>query len=388
VTGTTHTSIRGRVRHIAGQRAPAAAPPGFVSDTSDGLVLRLGLVLVAVLGILYLAIGSWADNPLAVFVLAPLVVATVGSPRHTLLVGAVALVVGGAVTAVVGGLDGAAVTIRLVIVALGTVFGAATSEIRRRHRTALVDASSTAALLHAFQRRLVPMPYSPAGVAVDERYRPGEQRMELGGDFLDAITLPDGALGFIIGDVSGHGPDEAAFGVAVRAGWKGIAVVEPDDPARWLTGLDVAFFADGRFDGFVTALAGRIDPRTRRATIVSAGHCWPIIVGPNVRMVEMVSGPPLGLGMSTPRRTFDIEFGPHEALLAYTDGLTENHRPDGSGERWGEDALLSWLRRQPGQPKTDLDALLAEFGPAGFVDDVAVVLFTPDPLTAAAHGLR
>jgi hypothetical protein len=360
-----------------------------VSDNviaNDRVVRSVGLVLVCVIGVLYLVIGSWAGHPLSAFVLAPLAVATVGRPRDTLVVGVAALIVAGICAAIVGGLDAAAVGVRLFIISGGTVLGTLASDIRRRHRSALVDASSTAALLHAFQRRLVPMPYSPAGVEVDERYRPGEQRMELGGDFLDAITLPDGALGFIIGDVSGHGPDEAAFGVAVRAGWKGIAVVDPENPAGWLDGLETAFFTDGRFDGFVTALTGRIDPRTRRATIVSAGHCWPIIVGPQVRTVEIVSGPPLGIALPTPRRAFDIELGPHEALLAYTDGLTENRRPDGSGERWTEEALLAWLRRQPGQPKLDLDALLAAFGPNGFTDDVAVVLFIPDPLAAAFNG--
>ena len=44
------------------------------------------------------------------------------------------------------------------------------------------------------------------------RYRAGEQRLAIGGDFADALALADGRIATIIGDVSGHGPDAAAMG--------------------------------------------------------------------------------------------------------------------------------------------------------------------------------
>ena len=236
------------------------------------------------------------------------------------------------------------------------------------------DEPTNAELLAAFQRRLVPNPHPPREIVLDERYRPGAQGVELGGDFLDAIELPDGTLGFILGDVSGHDADAAAFGVAMRAGWKALAFVAPDDPLMWLNTLEDAFFADGRFDGFVTALAGRIVPKTREAVLATAGHCWPVTVGAEVRMVEMRPGLSLGLGRAVPRTTLELTLRAGEQLFVYTDGLIENRKSPGSNERWGEEGLLSWLGEQTRGVALDLDALLDDFGPEGFADDVAVMV--------------
>ncbi|HEX7094657.1 MAG TPA: PP2C family protein-serine/threonine phosphatase [Acidimicrobiales bacterium] len=233
-------------------------------------------------------------------------------------------------------------------------------------------------LFDAFQRRLVPDPHPPSAVVLDERYRPGSQGMQLGGDFLDAIELPDGALGFVIGDVSGHDANAAAFGVALRAGWKALAVATPDDPLDWLNVLEDAFFADGRFDGFVTALVGRIVPKTRDVILATAGHCWPVKLDGDAQLIEMKPGLPLGLGRAVPRRPLAFTLGDADRLLVYTDGLIENRKRPDANDRWGEDGLLEWLRSQPGGRPIDLDALLAHFGPDGFADDVAVMLLGID----------
>ncbi len=51
-------------------------------------------------------------------------------------------------------------------------------------------------------------------------YRPGRDQALLGGDFYDLIELNDGTLHALIGDVAGHGPDEAALGVCLRVAWR------------------------------------------------------------------------------------------------------------------------------------------------------------------------
>lgn len=240
------------------------------------------------------------------------------------------------------------------------------------------DESINAELFAAFQRRLVPNPHPPSEVVLQQRYRPGAQGLELGGDFLDAVELPDGTLGFILGDVSGHDADAAAFGVAMRAGWKALAFAAPDEPLVWLDTLEDAFFADGRFDGFVTALTGRIVPKSRDVLLATAGHCWPVTIGSGVRLVEMSPGLPLGLGRAVPRTTLDLTLRPAEQLVVYTDGLIESRKSPGSTERWGEEGLLRWLEQQSEHAPLDLDALLNEFGPEGFTDDVAVMVLGLD----------
>ena len=53
-------------------------------------------------------------------------------------------------------------------------------------------------------------------------YRPGRSRALLGGDFYDTVRTPDGTVHAMIGDVCGHGPDEAALGVELRIAWRAL----------------------------------------------------------------------------------------------------------------------------------------------------------------------
>ncbi|NEC16794.1 PP2C family protein-serine/threonine phosphatase, partial [Streptomyces parvus] len=64
------------------------------------------------------------------------------------------------------------------------------------------------------ERGLLPTPLlDGSGLSFAARYRPGRSRALLGGDFYDVVRTPDGTVHAMIGDVCGHGPDEAALGV-------------------------------------------------------------------------------------------------------------------------------------------------------------------------------
>ncbi|MGW4525031.1 response regulator [Amycolatopsis sp. NPDC004378] len=71
---------------------------------------------------------------------------------------------------------------------------------------------------------------------LDVRYRPGRDGALLGGDFYDTVELADGTVEVIIGDVGGHGPDEAALGVALRSTWRALVLVScPWSSGSWRT---------------------------------------------------------------------------------------------------------------------------------------------------------
>jgi CheY-like chemotaxis protein len=75
------------------------------------------------------------------------------------------------------------------------------------------------------ERGLLPTPLlegSPLRFAA--RYRPGRSRALLGGDFYDTVRTPDGTVHAMIGDVCGHGPDEAALGVELRIAWRALTL--------------------------------------------------------------------------------------------------------------------------------------------------------------------
>ena len=249
-----------------------------------------------------------------------------------------------------------------------------------------VDASMTSTVLAAFEQGLIPHIEPPPGLLVDTRYRAGLDRLRLGGDFMDVVAFPHGAAGFVIGDVSGHGPDEAAFAVGVHAGWRTLAKVDPHNPSAWFALLDDTFF-EGHPERIVTALAGRIDIAQRTITFVSAGHCAPIVVGRDAHELDVGSDPLLGVDYAERRKECTVTLDEDQGLLLYTDGLIEQPKPDRADQRWREEDLLAWLNdREASEGLVDLDMLLWDFGRNSFADDVAVMLLRFDSMAVADPG--
>ena len=158
----------------------------------------------------------------------------------------------------------------------------------------------------------------------------------------------------------------------MRSGWKTLATELPNDPVRWVYGLEAAFFRLGRHaDTFVTLSTGILEVDGSRLCYVSAGHPWPIVVTDSPTLLKPHVGPPLGVGAACPWRQSEAIL-PHDAtLLLYTDGLIENRVPGQPRNNDGERRLLSYLEQLGG--RLDVDDLLQKFGPEGFDDDVAVL---------------
>jgi PAS domain S-box-containing protein len=220
--------------------------------------------------------------------------------------------------------------------------------------------------------------------AVTTFYRPGEGRLLLGGDFFDVLAREDDSLAFVIGDVSGHGPEAAALGATIRAAWSGLALAEAE-PETCLRVLD-QLVANRRHDDetFATVAAGHL---ARDATAVSytlAGHPAPILLGLDVHQAEGVAGPPLGVaggdaGWALHRLPLTDPWG----LLLFTDGLIEGRAHPQSAERYGVDQLLIRLGAEARPWTLDerrLAAVVREGAVVGsfhVADDVAAVLLGP-----------
>lgn len=343
--------------------------------------LLAGFAVLALVIVLYPLIGTTTTRPLAAFVLPPLLTAVVSGWRQTTLVGALS-VTAATIVGVGGPLDPGDLAVRLAIIVLAIASGAVGAWFREQQQRRLQELTESSDLLRAFERSLAPDVDAPPGFDVVVRYAASERHMDIGGDFIDAVGLPDGRLAVVIGDVCGHGPSEAAYGTALRAAWRTIALTHRPDPIEWVRRLDTTFFAADRTDAYVTLCTGIIDRRSRRASLVSAGHPWPIALGATTGIIDMPVGAPLGLG---PRgwTASDVSIGPR-GLLLYTDGLIENPRGDGPADRWGEDGLVGWL--QDRWPAPDLDRLGDELMTAALDgreqrDDVAVMFVS---LTARA----
>ena len=174
------------------------------------------------------------------------------------------------------------------------------------------------------------------------------------GSFSDVLELPDGSLGYIIGDVCGHGATAAALGSAIRAGWKTIAHHAPRDPQAWARSLDISFFGHGRRrDEYVTANTGRIDATGTNLVYVSAGHPWPVLVDANTQMLAPIANRPLGIRPGEPYGCSRAMLSRNSTLLLFTDGLYEGRSDPGSAWRNDRD-VVDYLQACEGP--LDLDA--------------------------------
>lgn len=166
---------------------------------------------------------------------------------------------------------------------------------------------------------------------VETIYQPGEDRLMLGGDFLDVVRMNDGRVGFILGDVCGHGPAEAALGTILRSAWAGIVSTSEQDPGVWLQTLDGILVARREeTHTFVTAVAGICDPTDGTITYAVAGHPPPLLVteaasdgGRTMLVLDEGAGPALGLHSRMRAATSVARLPIGSAVLAVTDGLFE-----------------------------------------------------------------
>ncbi|KUJ70246.1 hypothetical protein ACZ90_04925 [Streptomyces albus subsp. albus] len=180
----------------------------------------------------------------------------------------------------------------------------------------LTRARETAATL---REELLParLPRVP-GVRLAVRHRTGPDG---GGDWYDALPLPEGALGLAIGAVSGSGPSAVAAMGRLRASLRAYAVMEGEDPVAVLSDLELLLRLTEPART-ATALFGYCEPALRRVVLAGAGHCPPLIVGDHrTEFVETTLSAPLGMLSCWEAPSVEIEAHRGETLLFYSDGL-------------------------------------------------------------------
>jgi DNA-binding NarL/FixJ family response regulator len=169
-------------------------------------------------------------------------------------------------------------------------------------------------------------------------YQPAGGANLLGGDFLDAVELPDGTVRMVLGDVSGHGPEEAALGVSLRVGWRSLVLAGTgSDTLRQMEEL-IAVERSDPYD-FATVCDITIAADRTTASISLAGHPPPLLCDAGgVALLGLVPDPPLGVECER-RNVETVELRGDWALLAFSDGVFEGG--DGNGGRVGLEAFAS-----------------------------------------------
>lgn len=196
------------------------------------------------------------------------------------------------------------------------------------------------------ERALLPTPLVGDGsIEVRVGYRAGRDGL-LGGDFYDVVECADGSLAAVVGDVAGHGPDEAALGATLRTAWRTSVLAGLPAP-RVLDVVEQILSAErGRPEIFATLVMVVVAPDRRSLDLYLCGHPTPFLLGrPTVPLPSELRGRALGipaLGGWQPRR---VELGDSWRVVLFTDGMLET-TVDGSDHRLGEDGLAALMADQ------------------------------------------
>jgi serine phosphatase RsbU (regulator of sigma subunit) len=226
---------------------------------------------------------------------------------------------------------------------------------------------------------LLPQPITEdPRIGVVTRYRSGREGV-LGGDFFDIVEMADGWLHLLVGDVSGHGTDEAALGVALRIAWRTLVLAGVDDD-QVLPILDDLVVRERRFDEvFATLCTLVIEPSRRQGRLYLAGHPAPLLLDEKIsQLSDDLVGPALGMLPGITWASQAVELGDAWRLMLFSDGLIEGRVGNGA-ERLGVERLIAIAEsaEQLGDSAALLDHLIAqaqEQNGGDLVDDVAVVV--------------
>jgi Stage II sporulation protein E (SpoIIE) len=220
---------------------------------------------------------------------------------------------------------------------------------------------------------LPPVPDRVGGLRTSVAYRPADGP-GAGGDFYDVLPLPGGRVGFILGDVSGHGRGALARTAFMRYTLR--AYLEAGLEPRVALQVAGRVIDDNLGGDFATVLLAVHDPETGSLTYASAGHPAPIVVGPHGHHdpVTAASSPPIGVGVRTGLRQTTVPLVPGAVAALFTDGLLEARTEEGILGRDRLTELLAGIGDDATARKL-IERVAAEANVRS--DDMAAVVVTP-----------
>ncbi|MEP7053995.1 MAG: SpoIIE family protein phosphatase [Actinomycetota bacterium] len=213
-------------------------------------------------------------------------------------------------------------------------------------------------------------------------YRPART---VGGDFYDFITLPDGRVFIVVGDVTDKGVPAALVMASTHSLLRSCAA-QLVSPSAVLQHVNDLLYDEIPAHMFVTCLALVLDPATGVVTYANAGHDLPY-VRTDTGVIELrATGMPLGL---MPAMTYEEKVAvlqPGDSMLLHSDGLAEAHAPD--REMFGFPRLMKLVEASPGGEAL-IDVVLAEhsrFIGAGAEQEDDITLVTLQRNISAEYG--
>lgn len=244
----------------------------------------------------------------------------------------------------------------------------------------------------SYQRGLLPdsVPTLPR-VNLVAHYIAARGRRAVCGDFYDFVTLTEGRVGMVLGDVCGVGPAAANDAAFARYTLRSFATDEAD-PARLMTKLNSHMGLHLGGDRFVRLVLGVLDPERAELSYVNAGHVPPVIYRAGSGKAEWLEEGelPLGVVSDVSYDSRRVQLDPGDMLVLYADGVTEGLR---KGRVFGQGRLQDLVEDYgvgtPGELVQAIRRSVEAWAPGEDLrDDVALLVCQVVPDAAIAEPTR
>lgn len=220
------------------------------------------------------------------------------------------------------------------------------------------------------QQSLIPELPDVPGIELQGRYLPGSVDVEVGGDWYDAVSLPDGRVAIVIGDVVGKGVAAAAQMGQLRNAVRAYLLegFSPAEVIRKLNHLTISLSGTS----FATVLCMFHDAATRSLEWCRAGHLPALVrsADGSTRFLDGAGSPPIAVFDDAVFADATTVLEPGETVVLYTDGLVERRDEDLDAGLERLAAVVAGL--DPGRP--DVDEIIAAMLTGDRRDDVAVLV--------------
>ncbi len=252
-------------------------------------------------------------------------------------------------------------------------------DITERKRVEKANRENEIQLLTARRIQEHLLPHSPPAIAGFDVAGASSPAESAGGDYFDYLAMPDDAVGFVVGDVCGHGVGPALLAASTQALLRVLAEAHRS-PSAVLAHANRFLVRTVEQDRFVTLFLGRLDPGSRRFTYSSAGHPTGYVLDRAGAVRAALASTALPLGITVQEEFLSAEpltLEPGEMILLLTDGVLDAISP--AGEAFGPNRALEIVRTARHQSaKEILDGLLKAVrdfsGDGQLSDDVTAVV--------------
>jgi hypothetical protein len=194
------------------------------------------------------------------------------------------------------------------------------------------------------------------GWEVATRYRPG--RGSVAGDASSIRRLPDGSIGAVLVDLTGHGALPAVWAIRVRDLLLH-SLMSGHSPAAAMRMVD--WSAPG--DTLASAVVAIVNPDTGRVRLCSAGHPPVVVVGTQQVDLKRPTGPLLYLSSEPAYQEEEFELSGGHTMVAFSDGIAD----------------VQVIRNGQTEPEMLADMLLAEGGNAARTADLVLGFAEAEP---------